>query len=59
VYELSGLSLSSLTGYLAGKRLILVLDNCEHLPVRAVSQASLVPFVSIEPAVELPGPDQP
>ena len=27
----SGLSLSSLTDYLAGKRLLLVLDNCEHL----------------------------
>jgi non-specific serine/threonine protein kinase len=26
-----GLSLSSLTEYLAGKRLLLVLDNCEHL----------------------------
>jgi len=27
----SGLSLSSLTDYLAGKRLLLVLDNCEHI----------------------------
>jgi len=27
----AGLSLSSLTDYLAGKRLLLVLDNCEHL----------------------------
>src|SRR5215469_7897474 len=27
----SGLSLSSLADYLAGKRLLLVLDNCEHL----------------------------
>ena len=27
----SGLSLSSLTEYLAGKRMLLVLDNCEHL----------------------------
>jgi len=32
VQDLSaGLSLSSLTEYLAGKRLLLVLDNCEHL----------------------------
>jgi non-specific serine/threonine protein kinase len=32
VYDLSaGLSLSSLAEYLAGKRLLLVLDNCEHL----------------------------
>jgi len=32
VHDLSaGLSLSSLTDYLAGKRLLLVLDNCEHL----------------------------
>jgi predicted ATPase/DNA-binding CsgD family transcriptional regulator len=32
VHDLSaGLSLSSLTEYLAGKRLLLVLDNCEHL----------------------------
>ena len=27
----AGWSLSALTGYLAGKRLLLVLDNCEHL----------------------------
>ena len=33
VHDLSaGLSLSSLTEYLAGKRLLLILDNCEHLP---------------------------
>ena len=32
VHDLSaGLSLSALTEYLAGKRLLLVLDNCEHL----------------------------
>src|SRR5499427_24052 len=32
VHDLSGgLSLSSLTEYVAGKRLLLVLDNCEHL----------------------------
>jgi non-specific serine/threonine protein kinase len=32
VHDLSaGLSLSSLAGYLAGRRLLLVLDNCEHL----------------------------
>ena len=32
VQDLSaGLSLSSLTGYLAGKQMMLVLDNCEHL----------------------------
>ena len=32
VHDLSaGLSLSSLAEYLAGKRLLLVLDNCEHL----------------------------
>jgi predicted ATPase len=32
VHDLSsGLSLSSLIDYLAGKRLLLVLDNCEHL----------------------------
>ena len=27
----AGWSLSALTGYLAGERLLLVLDNCEHL----------------------------
>jgi predicted ATPase/DNA-binding CsgD family transcriptional regulator len=32
VHDLSaGLSLSSLTDYLSGKRLLLLLDNCEHL----------------------------
>jgi predicted ATPase len=32
VHDLSaGLSLSSLADYLTGKRLLLVLDNCEHL----------------------------
>jgi non-specific serine/threonine protein kinase len=32
VHDLSaGLSLPSLAGYLAGRRLLLVLDNCEHL----------------------------
>jgi predicted ATPase len=32
VHDLSaGASLSSLTEYLAGRRLLLVLDNCEHL----------------------------
>ena len=32
VHDLSsGLSLSTLTDYLADKRLLLVLDNCEHL----------------------------
>jgi predicted ATPase/DNA-binding CsgD family transcriptional regulator len=32
VHDLSaGLSLSSLTDYLAGKRLLVLLDNCEHL----------------------------
>ena len=32
VHDLSaGLSLSSLTDYLTGKRLLLLMDNCEHL----------------------------
>src|SRR5215472_5579856 len=44
VHDLSaGLSLSSLTEYLAGKRLLLVLDNCEHLlDACAVLAATLV-----------------
>ena len=48
VHDLSaGLSLSSLTEYLAGKRLLLVLDNCEHLldacAVLAVTLAKACP----------------
>jgi predicted ATPase len=48
VHDLSaGLSLSSLTGYLTGKRLLLVLDNCEHLldpcAVLAVTLAQACP----------------
>src|SRR5215470_11673318 len=44
MHDLSaGLSLSSLTEYLAGKRLLLVLDNCEHLlDACAVLAATLV-----------------
>src|SRR5215470_6164855 len=44
VHDLSaGLSLSSLAEYLAGKRLLLVLDNCEHLlDACAVLAATLV-----------------
>src|SRR5215470_684227 len=48
VHDLSaGLSLSSLAEYLAGKRLLLVLDNCEHLldacAVLAVTLAKACP----------------
>jgi non-specific serine/threonine protein kinase len=45
VHDLSaGVSLSSLTDYLAGKRLLLVLDNCEHLlDACAVLASTLTP----------------
>jgi predicted ATPase/DNA-binding CsgD family transcriptional regulator len=44
VHDLStGLSLASLTEYLAGKRLLLILDNCEHLlDACAILAATLV-----------------